>query len=192
MSTLEGLLHAQLAEHREVFEATAASIAPAYFQALDVLQTTVRAGCKILLFGNGGSAADAQHIAAEMVVQYTRTRAPITAIALTTDSSVITACGNDFGFEQLFSRQIAALSRPGDVAIGLSTSGRSCNVIEGLLEARNRDVRTIGLTGHDGGNMPACDVLIRVPSRVTARIQEMHILIGHMLCDALEQRLGSP
>lgn len=184
-------LHEELREHREVFEATAAAIDRPFSAVLDVIENSVRAGGKLLLFGNGGSAADAQHIAAELVIRYKTDRAAIAAIALTTDSSAITACGNDLGFDALFSRQVEALSRPGDVAIGISTSGNSPNIIAGLLEARRRSVHTVGLTGGDGGRMPGvCDATITVPSKVTGRIQEMHILIGHMLCQALEQRLG--
>jgi D-sedoheptulose 7-phosphate isomerase len=184
-------LRAQLAEHRQVFEATAAAIDRPFSAALDVIERSVRSEGKLLIFGNGGSAADAQHIAAELVIRYKNDRAAIAAIALTTDSSAITACANDLGFDAVFSRQVEALSRPGDVALGISTSGNSPNVIAGLLEARRRGVHTVGLTGGDGGRMPSlCDAIITVPSKVTGRIQEMHILIGHMLCQALEQRLG--
>jgi D-sedoheptulose 7-phosphate isomerase len=184
-------LRAQLAEHRQVFEATAAAIDRPFSAALDVIERSVRSAGKLLIFGNGGSAADAQHIAAELVIRYKNDRAAIAAIALTTDSSALTACANDLGFDAVFSRQVEALSRPGDVALGISTSGNSPNVIAGLLEARRRGVHTVGLTGGDGGRMPSlCDAIITVPSKVTGRIQEMHILIGHMLCQALEQRLG--
>jgi len=188
---LTNFLHEELREHREVFEATAAAIDRPFTAALDMIENSIRAGGKLLLFGNGGSAADAQHIAAELVVRYKTDRAAIAAIALTTDSSAITACGNDLGFDALFSRQVEALARSGDVAIGISTSGNSPNIIAGLLEARRRGVHTVGLTGGDGGKMAGvCDAMIAVPSTVTGRIQEMHILIGHMLCRALEQRLG--
>jgi len=184
-------LHGELREHRAVFEATVAAIDRPFSAVLDMIESSIRAGGKLLLFGNGGSAADAQHIAAELVVRYKTDRAAIAAIALTTDTSAMTACGNDFGFDALFSRQVEALARPGDVAIGISTSGNSPNIIAGLLEARRRGVHTVGLTGGDGGKMPGvCDAMITVPSKVTGRIQEMHILIGHMLCRALEQRLG--
>jgi D-sedoheptulose 7-phosphate isomerase len=184
-------LRAELAEHRQVFEATSAIIEQAFPAVLDLLEKSVRAGGKLLLFGNGGSAADAQHIAAELVIRYKKERVAIAAIALTTDSSAITACGNDLGFDALFSRQVEALARPGDVAIGISTSGNSPNVLAGLLQARRGGVHTVGLTGGSGGKMSGvCDAMIIVPSRVTARIQEMHILIGHMLCQGLEIRLG--
>jgi D-sedoheptulose 7-phosphate isomerase len=178
-------------EHRQVFEATSAAVGPSFSAALKLVEASVRAGGKILLFGNGGSAADAQHIAAECVIRYKTDRPAIAAIALTTDTSALTACGNDFGFDALFARQVEALARPGDVVIGLSTSGNSPNVLAGLSEARRQRAGTIGLTGGTGGKLSdVCDVVINVPSKVTARIQEMHILIGHMLCKALEQRLG--
>jgi D-sedoheptulose 7-phosphate isomerase len=177
-------------EHLQAFEATREAIERPFSDALDTLECSLRAGGKLLLFGNGGSAADAQHISAELVIRYKADRAAIPAIALTTDTSALTACGNDLGFEAIFSRQIQALGRPGDVALGISTSGNSPNVLLALAEARRRGVHTIGLTSGTGGKMPAlCDVVLAVPSKVTARIQEMHILIGHMLCKALEQRL---
>ncbi len=188
---LAQFLGEQFAEHRQVFEATAAIVGQSFSAALELLEGSVRASGKLLIFGNGGSAADAQHIAAELVIRYRSDRPAIAAIALTTDTSAITACANDFGFDVLYARQVEALSRPGDVAVGISTSGNSANVIAGLAEARRRGVHTLGLTGGDGGKMPdVCDVAIIVPSTVTARIQEMHILVGHMLCQALEQRLG--
>jgi D-sedoheptulose 7-phosphate isomerase len=188
---LANFVHGELTEHKKVFEATSALIEQPFAAVLEILENSVRTGGKLLLFGNGGSAADAQHIAAELVIRYKRDRVAIAAIALTTDTSAITACGNDLGFEALFSRQVEALGRPGDVAVGISTSGNSPNVIAGLLEARRRGVHTVGLSGGDGGSMPSvCDAMITVPSKVTGRIQEMHILIGHMLCQALEQRLG--
>jgi D-sedoheptulose 7-phosphate isomerase len=184
------LVQAELAEHRETFEATARAIEAPFANALHLVEKAIRSGGKLFLFGNGGSAADAQHIAAECVVRYKTDRAPIAAIALTTDTSTLTACANDFSFDQLFARQIEALARPGDVVIGLSTSGNSANVVEGLQKARAQAAATIGMTGATGGRMNEhCDALLCVPSRVTARIQEMHILIGHMLCKALEQRL---
>jgi D-sedoheptulose 7-phosphate isomerase len=185
------LLRQELAEHRGAFEATAQMVAAPFAGALSLLEERVRAGGKILLFGNGGSAADAQHIAAELIIRYKSDRAAIPAIALTTDSSALTACGNDLGFEALFERQIEGLGRPGDVAVGISTSGNSPNVLRGLARARDMRLATLGLTGGSGGRMrELCDAVIVVPSAVTARIQEMHILIGHVLCKALEQRLG--
>jgi D-sedoheptulose 7-phosphate isomerase len=187
----EALLQRELSEHRIVFEATALMLSRPFVETLYILERSVRSGGKLLLFGNGGSAADAQHIAAELVVRYKADRAAIAAIALTTDSSALTACGNDMGFDAVFERQIEALGRPGDVAIAISTSGNSVNVRKGLDRARSMGLKTVGLTGGAGGKMrSACDALIAVPSTVTARIQEMHGMIGHVLCKALEQRLG--
>jgi D-sedoheptulose 7-phosphate isomerase len=188
---LETLLSSELTEHREVFAATSRTLAQPLSEMLNAWERGVRSGGKILLFGNGGSAADAQHIAAEFVVRYQADRRPIAAIALTTDSSTLTACGNDLGYETLFARQVDALGRHGDVAVGISTSGKSPNVLSALREARARGMHTTGLTGGDGGEMVRlCDSIVVVPSRVTARIQEMHIMIGHILCKALERRLG--
>jgi D-sedoheptulose 7-phosphate isomerase len=190
VSTSE-LLREELAEHAQAFEALRAMIEAPFLAGLDLLDQSLRAGGKLLLFGNGGSAADCQHIAAELVIRYKSDRAALAAIALTTDTSALTACGNDLGFDAIFARQVEALARPGDVVIGISTSGNSPNVIAGLSAARARDARTIGMAAGSGGKMgPLCDVLVTVPSKVTARIQEMHILIGHMWCKALEQRLG--
>jgi D-sedoheptulose 7-phosphate isomerase len=185
------LLAQELSEHRETFEATAQMLIRPFVEVLELLEHSVRHGGKLLLFGNGGSAADAQHIAAELVVRYKTDRSPISAIALTTDSSALTACGNDMGFEAIFERQIEALGRESDVALGFSTSGQSPNVIKGLRQARAMGLRTVGITGGTGGQMPSlCDAMIVVPSSVTARIQEMHITICHMLCKTLEKRLG--
>lgn len=187
----ESLLYHELAEHRSAFEQTAAVISRPFLDALALIEGSLRAGGKLLLFGNGGSAADAQHIAAELIIRYQTERAAIPAIALTTDSSVLTACGNDFGFAALFERQIEGLGRPGDTAIALSTSGNSPNVVQGLTRARALGLKTVGLAGGTGGQMAGlCDALILVPCAVTARIQEMHITIGHILCKALETRLG--
>jgi D-sedoheptulose 7-phosphate isomerase len=184
------LLHLELDEHRCVFEATAKMLQDPFALTLGIVERSIRQGCKLLLFGNGGSAADAQHIAAELIVRYKSDRAAIAAIALTTDTSALTACGNDLGFDAIFARQIEGLGRRGDVAVGISTSGNSANVLAGLRQARAAGLRTVGLTGAGGGQMrELCDSLIAVPSSVTARIQEMHITIGHMLCKALEHRL---
>jgi D-sedoheptulose 7-phosphate isomerase len=188
---LSFFIQGEMAEHFETLEATRDAIDRPFSEALSIVEHSVRAGGKLLLFGNGGSAADAQHIAAELVIRYKDDRAAIPAIALTTDSSTLTACGNDLGYELVFARQIEALVKPDDAVIGISTSGNSPNVLRGLLEAKRRGAGTIGLTSGTGGKMPElCDALISVPSKVTARIQEMHILIGHMMCKALEQRLG--
>jgi D-sedoheptulose 7-phosphate isomerase len=181
----------EFAEHRAAFDATVKITPPHLLRTLELIEKGVRAGAKLLLFGNGGSAADAQHIAAELVIRYKADRAPIAAIALTTDSSTLTACGNDLGFDAIFARQLEALGRPGDIAIGISTSGNSPNVVAAFRQAKRMGLHTVGLTAGSGGEMAGlCDVVLAVPSRVTARIQEMHILLGHMLCKALEQRLG--
>lgn len=151
----------------------------------------LQSGNKLLLFGNGGSAADAQHLAAEFVGRFVRERAGLPAIALTTDSSILTAVGNDYGFEQVFARQIQALGRPGDVAVAISTSGNSANVLEGVKEARKRKLETIGLTGKDGGALAQrADVAITIPSTSTARIQECHIAIGHLFCELVDADFG--
>jgi D-sedoheptulose 7-phosphate isomerase len=188
---IEALLRNEFDEHRLAVEATARDVGRSFAAALHIMERSLRRGGKLLLFGNGGSAADAQHIAAELVIRYKSDRPAIAAIALTTDSSALTACGNDLGFDALFERQIEALGRKDDVAIGISTSGKSQNVLRALRQARAMDLRTVGLAGGTGGEMPSlCDAVIVIPSPITARIQEMHITIGHMLCKALEQRLG--
>jgi D-sedoheptulose 7-phosphate isomerase len=152
---------------------------------------SVRTGGKIVLFGNGGSAADAQHLATELTVRFVRDRDPIPALALTTDSSALTAIGNDLGFDALFERQVQALCRAGDVCIGISTSGNSENVIRGLVAARRIGCLAAGFGGRDGGRMSEfADPFLIVPSVTTSRIQEMHITLGHMLCGALEMELG--
>ncbi|MDH5723737.1 MAG: D-sedoheptulose 7-phosphate isomerase, partial [Alphaproteobacteria bacterium] len=152
---------------------------------------TISNGNKIIIFGNGGSAADAQHIAAEMSVKLKQDRAPIPAISLSMDASAITACGNDYGFEYIFSRQIEALGRKGDMAVGISTSGNSANVLKALTSARTIGMKTIGLCGSHGGKMPEhCDIILKIPSDNTARIQEMHITMGHIFVGALEKKLG--
>ncbi len=182
---------AEFAEHHDVARRTELALAQPFSGLLTACVRSIRAGGKLMLFGNGGSAADAQHLATELTVRYRRNRAPIAAIALTTDTSALTAIGNDLGFEQLFSRQIEALARPGDVAIAISTSGKSANVIAALKQAKAMDLVTAALSGKDGGELAdLADHLLLVPSDTTARIQEMHISIGQMLCGALEIELG--
>ena len=160
---------------------------PALTKAAEALTIAYLSGHKALFFGNGGSAADAQHLAAEFLGRYLRERDPLPAVALNTNTSAVTAIGNDYGYEHTFSRQLKALAVRGDVAVGISTSGNSPNVLEALTCARNLGLFTIGLTGAKGGKMRnVCDVLIAVPSDDTPRIQECHILAGHALCDAVE------
>jgi D-sedoheptulose 7-phosphate isomerase len=155
---------------------------------IDALQD----GGKLLIFGNGGSAADAQHIAAELVGRYKMDRKGMPAIALTTDTSTITAISNDFGYEHVFERQVEALANKGDVLVGISTSGSSSNVIHGLKMATKIGCRSIGFSGSDGGEMnQICDINIVVPSEDTPRIQEMHIVIGHIICHLIEQELST-
>jgi D-sedoheptulose 7-phosphate isomerase len=152
--------------------------------------TALRNGNKILLAGNGGSAADAQHLAGELVSRFAYDRPGLPAFALTTDTSVLTAIGNDYGYERLFARQIEAVGNPGDVFIGISTSGRSPNILAALDLARSKGLVTVGMTGHMGGKMPElCDHLLRVPSDVTPRIQEGHISMGHVLCAIVEREI---
>jgi len=159
-------------------------------EAARAMASCVQAGGKILFFGNGGSASDAQHLAAELVNRMGVDRAAVAAIALTTDTSILTSIANDSSYDRVFSRQIEALGREGDVAFGLSTSGKSPNMVEALAIARKMKLVTVGLLGKDGGPCRAlCDHALVVPSDHTARIQEVHILTGHLLCEAVERLL---
>jgi len=158
-------------------------------KAAEICIETLKKGGKIILFGNGGSAADAQHIAAELVGRYKNERKGLAAIALTTDSSVITSIANDFGFHRTFDRQIESLASKDDTLIGISTSGNSENVINGIKLAKKLECKTIGLSGSGGGKLNSfCDLNIVVPSNDTPRIQEMHILIGHSICYEIDQK----
>jgi D-sedoheptulose 7-phosphate isomerase len=146
------------------------------------------AGGKVLFFGNGGSAADAQHLAAEFVVRFRQNRRGLPSLALHTDSSIMTACANDFGFETVYARQIEALAHPGDVAIGISTSGNSPNVLKALEAAKAKGCLTVAFTSESGGKCAGiADLTFRAPSPVTARAQECHLLVGHILCDLVEE-----
>ena len=188
---LKAFYRTELDEHAKVLQATLAQCEAPFLRLVEAAFKALESGGKLLFFGNGGSAADAQHLATELTVRYIRDRAPIAAVALTTDTSALTAIGNDLGFEQLFARQVQALGRPGDLAIGISTSGRSRNVIRALEVARELGLGAAALTGNDGGSLAGlADPLVIVPSRTTARIQEMHITLGQMLCGALERKLG--
>lgn len=154
--------------------------------------TALRGGKKILFFGNGGSAADAQHLAAELVVRYRANRRALAGLALTTDTSILTAHSNDFGFETVFARQIEALAQPGDVVIGISTSGTSKNVLAGLQAANACGCVTIAFTGEKGADCAAeARLCFKAPSSITARVQECHLLIGHLLCDVVEQSFAA-
>ncbi len=181
----------EMQSHAQCAEKTAQTLQDDFEKLLESCVNAIENGNKIFFFGNGGSAADAQHLATELTVRFVTDRAPIAAIALTTDTSTLTAAGNDIGFENIFARQIDALGNDGDVAIAISTSGKSPNIVNALEMARAKNITTIGFSGRDGGAMPPlCDHMLIVPSNVTSRIQEMHILLGHMLCGGLEQRLG--
>lgn len=187
-------LDAEIAEHMAVALRTRESIGTEFPRLVAACAHALRAGHKLLLFGNGGAAAAAQHIATELVVRYNREsgqRRPMAAIALTTDTSALTAIGNDFGFDELFARQIDGLCRAGDVAIGISTSGTSQNVIRGLIAARAAGAVTVGFAGEGGGRLAdLVDHRIFVPSTSTARVQEMHMVLGHALCALLEKDAG--
>lgn len=173
--------------HRRVAESDLAPVVAAAAAIVDALGR----GGKLLVFGNGGSAADAQHLAAELVGRFQRDRQGLAAIALTTDASVLTSVANDSGYERVFARQIEALGRPGDVALGITTSGASPNVIAGFEAARARGVRTIALTGRDGGLAGrAADLHVNVASESTARIQEVHRTLLHAICELVEQALA--
>ena len=159
-------------------------------QAIDLLERTFRDGGKVLVFGNGGSAADAQHIAAELVGRFSRSRAPLPAVALTTNAALLTAWSNDVGYEDAFAREVRALGRSGDVAWGISTSGQSPSVLNALTAARDSGLRTLALTGAGGGRMRAyCDVCLVAPATHTPRIQELHLVTYHAICAAVEERL---
>jgi D-sedoheptulose 7-phosphate isomerase len=158
---------------------------------VDTLHTTLKSGSKILICGNGGSAADAQHIAAEFVVRLKMERRGYPAIALTTDTSILTSCGNDYGFDRVFERQIEALGSPGDAFIAISTSGNSKNVLLAVKEAKKNGMTVIGMTGGGGGKMASlCDILIDIKSSNTMRIQESHITFMHIICDLTEKKLA--
>jgi D-sedoheptulose 7-phosphate isomerase len=176
-----------IAVHQQVRQADAGPIVGA----ANAIAGAIRDGRKLLVFGNGGSAADAQHVAAELVGRYLRERPALAALALTTDTSVLTAVGNDYGFERVFARQVEALGRPGDVALGISTSGRSPNVVAGLEAARSGGLRTIALTGREGGaSSSAAEIHINVPSGSTPRVQEVHRTVLHVICDLVERALA--
>lgn len=159
-------------------------------QVADLMVTAVRSGGKVLLFGNGGSATDASHVAAEFVGRYDRDRVPLPAVALATDMAAVTCIANDYGYADVFARQVEALGQPGDIAVAISTSGNSPNVLKGVEAARRKGLITVGWTGKDGGKLAGLvDHPFVVPSKVTARIQECHITLGHVLCEMVEERI---
>ncbi len=187
---MKNIIKAKIEESIEVAEDLHKSQAENIEKAARAIITSLAAGAKLLVFGNGGSAADSQHIAAELVGRFKKERRGLAAIALTTDTSILTALGNDYGYDSIFSRQVEALGLEGDIAMGISTSGNSKNVIAALKKAKSSGIRTIGLTGAGGGTMKeVCDFLIAVDSKNTPRIQEAHTLIGHILCELIEGEL---
>ncbi len=177
-------------EHLEVAK-TLPQLASSVSDAVDLIYTSMAAGGQLLVAGNGGSAADAQHIAAELTGRFLLERRPFRALALHANTSSLTAVGNDFGYDQVFARELTAHARPGDVLLAISTSGNSPNILRAIEAARQAEVSVIGLTGESGGQMrAACDLCIRVPTKSTPRMQEMHITIGHTICELLEERLA--
>lgn len=185
------LYRTEFAEHEAVLKATEAACEAPFRRLVEAAATAVRGGGKLLFFGNGGSAGDAQHLATELSVRYVENRPPIAAMALTTDTSALTAIGNDLGFDRVFARQVEAIGRKGDLAIGITTSGKSRNVTLALETAKRMGLVAAALSGRDGGDLVGlADPLLIVPSHTTARIQEMHIMLGQMFCSALEQELG--
>ena len=184
---MQSIIKFEFEEHLKTSQATFESIGHTVEVAAKLCIDCLKNGNKILLFGNGGSAADAQHIAAELVGRYKTERKGLAAIALTTDTSALTAISNDYGYDCVFDRQVEALANTGDVAIGISTGGSSANVASALKLAKDLDCKTIGFSGRGGGEMnELCDINIVVPSQDTARIQEMHIVIGHTICHLID------
>ena len=182
----------QLTSHVEVIHIVSNKLAPRVGECAQMLIDTLQAGHKILIMGNGGSAADAQHFAAEMVGRFLLERRALAAIALTTDTSILTAVGNDYGFDDIFKRQVEALAKPGDVLIGISTSGNSKNIKRAFAAGKILGVKTIGLLGRDGGEIASlADLDLTVPSLETPRIQEAHLVMIHILCDLVEKGLFS-
>ncbi len=184
------LFQQALAEHRQLFDSLAA-LQPAVDGIGQQLAQALQAGGKVMWCGNGGSAADSQHLAAEMTGRLVNDRRPLAGLALSTDSSALTCIGNDYGFDAVFERQVLALGRPGDALVLISTSGNSANLLRAATAARAQGVRTIGLLGRDGGMLLAlCDDAVVVRSPTTARVQEAHIFIGHCWCGLVERHLG--
>ncbi|MGZ4000890.1 MAG: D-sedoheptulose 7-phosphate isomerase [Mucilaginibacter sp.] len=177
----------ELKDHQQLVQKVIDSLAPIIEAACEMMVSTLKNGNKVLLAGNGGSAADAQHIAAELSGRFLKERRALPGIALTTDTSALTSIANDYGYEHVFSRQVEALAGQGDLFIGISTSGNSQGILNAFEAAKKLQCKTLGLSGRNGGKMNGvCDLNVIVPSDVTARIQEMHILIGHILCKAAD------
>ena len=187
---MKEIICGHLRQHIEVFEQIVLPLTPQVATVAEALCSALKQGRKILVMGNGGSAADAQHLAAELVGRFLKNRAALPAIALTTDTSILTAVANDFGYDTVFSRQVEALAHPGDVVIGISTSGNSPNVLEGLRVAAEQGCVTVALTGRDGGTMAnVVDLPLTIGAQDTPRIQEAHLTLIHILCDLVERTL---
>ena len=187
MSDLHPIIGDAFSDHVDTLSATL-EVMPVLEEMAERCKIALASGNKILFCGNGGSAADSQHLAAELVGRFQKERRALASIALTTDTSILTAVGNDYGYDDVFARQVQALGRSGDILIGISTSGNSKNVVKAVEAARTVGMHTFGWTGEGGGKMAElCDLLFPVPSKVTARIQEMHILAGHILCELVEE-----
>jgi len=177
----------ELNDHQQLIQKVIDTLTGDIEMACEMITSAIQDGSKVLLAGNGGSAADAQHIAAELSGRFVKDRKALPGIALTTDTSALTSIANDYGYDHVFSRQVEALARTGDLFIGISTSGNSQGILNAFVAAKKIGCKTLGLSGRDGGKMNGiCDLNIIVPSDVTARIQEMHILIGHILCKAVD------
>ena len=193
MTTLQNRVAEHFAQSIETKQQAAEVLSAPTAQAAEIMLQCLMNDGKILACGNGGSAADAQHFAAEMTGRFEKERMELAAVALTTDTSALTAIGNDYGFDHVFSKQVRALGRPGDVLIGISTSGNSANIITAIEAAHERDMQVIAFTGRDGGKIAAMlkdnDILLNVPHPRTARIQEVHILLIHALCDCIDTML---
>ncbi|MDB9940757.1 D-sedoheptulose 7-phosphate isomerase [Candidatus Pelagibacter sp.] len=185
------LIESAFNEHVNVLKETHTTIADNIELSADIIAKSLALGGTIFWCGNGGSAADSQHIAAEFVGRFKKDRRPLRSIALTTDTSILTCVANDYSYEEIFSRQLNALGRDGDVLVAITTSGKSENIKQALIQAQNMKIKTIGLLGKKGGECKDySDISLIVPSDITARIQEMHILIEHLLCELVEHKLG--
>lgn len=185
---MDKIIKARFSDHLAVLQAVAESSIPGQMERVAVkIRQALADGNKVMFCGNGGSAADSQHLAAEFVGRFQKERKGLAAIALTVDTSILTAVGNDYGYEKVFSRQVEALAKRGDVLIGISTSGNSANVLAAVKLAREMGVYCVGFTAEGGGRLAAlCDECLAVPVKVTSRAQEMHILIGHILCELVD------
>jgi D-sedoheptulose 7-phosphate isomerase len=195
--SLPDAIRSHFAESIATKQAAMATLVDPITRAIGLLGASLRAGGKVLSCGNGGSAGDAQHFSSELLNRFERERPALPAVALSTDTSTLTSIANDYAYEQVFAKQVAALGRPGDVLLAISTSGNSPNVIAAIAAAQSRDMRVVALTGRNGGRMApvlsAGDVEIRVPAERTARIQEVHLLVIHCLCDGIDRELfGAP